>query len=178
MTSRNLEIVRTFVPGAIGRIVEMHARYYARNWDMGLAFEIKVALGLSDFAQRFRPPEDMLLLGLLQGRIVASLILDLNGAAGPASFGGESNAHLRYFILGDEARGTGFGSALLDEAMVHADIHCGGRSWLTTFAGLDAARHLYESRGFTLVDENEGTSWGSPLSEQTFVRPGNAKART
>ncbi len=43
------------------------------------------------------------------------------------------------------------------------------RAFLTTFAGLNAARSLYEARGFRLVQEEIDTSWGSPLTEQRFA---------
>jgi len=36
--------------------------------------------------------------------------------------------------------------------------------------GLDAARSLYERNGFTLADEYVGTQWGTPVTEQKFVR--------
>ena len=37
-----------------------------------------------------------------------------------------------------------------------------------TFAGLDAARHLYEKFGFTLTTEREDSQWGEPVLEQKF----------
>ncbi len=42
---------------------------------------------------------------------------------------------------------------------------------LRTFAGLDAARHLYEAAGFTLVEEGEDATWEVPVLEQIFVLP-------
>jgi hypothetical protein len=42
--------------------------------------------------------------------------------------------------------------------------------YLNTFAGLDAARALYERAGFHLVDEIEGESWGRTMREQRFER--------
>jgi hypothetical protein len=44
------------------------------------------------------------------------------------------------------------------------------RVFLWTFAGLDAARMLHESRGIRLVDERSDTQWGTPVTEQKFVR--------
>ena len=43
-----------------------------------------------------------------------------------------------------------------------------GYAYLTTFAGLDAARRLYEEIGFTLTSEHADTTWGVPLNEQRF----------
>jgi len=39
---------------------------------------------------------------------------------------------------------------------------------LHTFAGLDAARHLYQQHGFALIDEHATTAWGPPVLEQRF----------
>lgn len=41
---------------------------------------------------------------------------------------------------------------------------------LWTFNGLHAARHLYESHGFKLAEENLGNQWGSEILEQRFCR--------
>jgi hypothetical protein len=41
---------------------------------------------------------------------------------------------------------------------------------IQTFKGLDAARHLYEKHGFSLVHEVPGTQWGTEVIEQEFVR--------
>jgi hypothetical protein len=43
-------------------------------------------------------------------------------------------------------------------------------TYLWTFKGLDAARHLYEAFGFQLAEEAEGTQWGEAVVEQRFVR--------
>ena len=39
---------------------------------------------------------------------------------------------------------------------------------LWTFAGLDAARRLYERAGFRLAEERRGTQWGIEVTEQRF----------
>jgi len=43
------------------------------------------------------------------------------------------------------------------------------RVYLWSFAGLNAARHLYEGQGFRLAEEKEARSWGKPVTEQKFV---------
>jgi hypothetical protein len=57
---------------------------------------------------------------------------------------------------------------LMQEMMAFIDTAGHARAFLTTFRGLDAARHLYESVGFTLESETLDTSWGQPLHEQLF----------
>ncbi len=41
---------------------------------------------------------------------------------------------------------------------------------LWTFAGLNAARHLYETLGLHRIEERKGSQWGSEVLEQRFVR--------
>ena len=79
-------------------------------------------------------------------------------------------AHLRWFIVGEGARGAGIGRRLLTEAISFCDDHRFPEIELWTFAGLDAARHLYESCGFVLVEERRGTQWGTEVMEQRYIR--------
>ena len=46
----NKVILMGYIPGAIGRIAELHATYYQRYWGFGLFFEAKVAMELSSFS--------------------------------------------------------------------------------------------------------------------------------
>lgn len=106
-----------------------------------------------------------MLLAIDGSGVAASLIVDLND---PASEG--RGAHLRWFIVSDRSRGSGIGRQFMTRAMAHADAHAAGRVWLTTFAGLDEARHLFEAFGFTLYHEAEGQAWGTTVQEQEFRR--------
>lgn len=45
-----------------------------------------------------------------------------------------------------------------------------GRSAALHQARVDAARHLYESCGFVLVEERRGTQWGTEVMEQRYIR--------
>ncbi len=160
-----MTLVEGFIPGALGRIVELHARYYALEWSFGTYFETKVASELSAFARRYDPATDLVLLALIDDVVHGSLVLDLNDPANQ-----DQGAHLRWFISSDESRGTGLGGRMMQRAMTHVDAHADGRCWLTTFAGLAPARALYEKHGFAMVSEVEGQSYGISMREQTFKR--------
>lgn len=148
-------------PGALAGIVALHMAYYARHWRFGLPFETKVAGELAAFLQRMQA-SDLFLVAYDDGMPVASVVVD-------ASDGGEG-AHLRWFIVGDTARGQGLGNRLLAQAVGHCDRQNCPSIWLTTFAGLEAARHLYERHGFALVQENEADQWHGGVREQRFER--------
>lgn len=159
-----MNIETEFVPGAIGSIVALHGMHYARHWQFGTFFEAKVARELSQFAMR-KTDSDLVLLATDEEGVAASLILDLND---PDS--GTRGAHLRWFIAADRCRGSGVGRDFMQRAIAHAEQHSAGRAWLTTFAGLEPARHLYESCGFVLKREVEGEAWGTRVLEQEFHR--------
>ena len=153
-----------FQPGDIGAVAAAHGRHYAAAWGFGTVFEARVAAGLGAFAER-QAADDLVLIARDGAGWAGSLILDLND---PDS--GPRGAHLRWFILDERTRGTGLGRAMMNRAMEHVDAQAGGRAWLTTFAGLDAARHLYEAHGFALFSEAEGQAWGTLVREQEFRR--------
>ncbi len=151
-----------YVPGCIGRIAQLHAAYYAAASGFGVAFEAKVARELAAFCQSYRPGRDGLWLAR-NPEIEGSVALD-----GPHAEDGA--AHLRWFIASDALRGQGTGRQLLARALAFSD-QCGYRSvHLWTFAGLDAARYLYEANGFRLVHESPGSQWGAVVQEQRFER--------
>ncbi len=159
-------IVEGWRPGALGFIIGEHGQYYARHWGFGAYFEAKVAAGLAEFTGRMELSTDRFFFALDdKGQILGSLILDLTDPAQP-----EGEVHLRWFILSEAARGQGLGDKLMLHAMAHCDSHARA-CWLTTFAGLDAARALYERHGFVLTREEEAASWGTAVQEQLFRRP-------
>ncbi|MDE1130136.1 MAG: GNAT family N-acetyltransferase [Ascidiaceihabitans sp.] len=159
-----MKIITEFAPGSLGTIIALHGQHYAQNWGFGTFFEAKVAHELAAFAGRMAS-NDLVLLAYDNEGLAASIVLDLND---PMS--GERGGHLRWFICAERCRGTGIGRTLMDPAMSHADEHSNGNVWLTTFAGLEPARHLYERFSFILTHEQEGEAWGTVVKEQEFRR--------
>ncbi len=154
-------VVSSYIPGAIGKITELHALYYSRHWGFGLFFESKVASEMAEFMSRFDEGHDGFWVLTLEDEIVGSVALDGKEAK-------TVGARLRWFIVDTEHQGRGFGRILLREAIglcKRKKIH---RVYLCSFAGLDAARHLYEEFGFVLKEEHEDQTWGRTVSEQTF----------
>ncbi|MBS1184237.1 MAG: MarR family transcriptional regulator [Proteobacteria bacterium] len=158
-----VEIVGGYRPGLIARITGMHALYYARESGFGQRFESVVAAGLAEFCNRLDRPRNAIWTARQQGDIVGSVAIDGEDLGGTI-------AHLRWFIVGDGVRGGGVGKTLLDTALTFADAQGFTETQLWTFAGLNAARHLYETRGFVLAEEYAGAQWGKDVLEQRFVR--------
>lgn len=162
-------VIAGYVPGAIGRVAELHARYYSAHWGFGLFFEARVAAGLAEFLQRFNPERDGFWTVCRGGRVLGALAIDGMKAASVGALPVEAGAHLRWFILAEELRGQGVGDHLMREAVGFCR-RCGHPSvFLWTFQGLSAARRLYEKHGFRLEEEREGSQWGTVVLEQRFV---------
>ena len=157
-------------PGALGGVLGLHMDYYGREWGFGLAFETKVASELSEFLTRFEPERDLFLTAWRGDELVGSISMDVSG-------GGPDGAHLRWFVVSDAERGNGLGKQLMARAIAHADEVSAGPVWLTTFAGLDAARALYQRFGFMLKSESGADQWQGGVREQMFVRPAPALAQ-
>jgi GNAT superfamily N-acetyltransferase len=150
-----------YVPGVIGRIAELHAIYYYRHWGFHVFFESKVATELSEFLRRFKEERDGFWVANVDERIVGSIAIDgVNHD--------NKGAHLRWFIVAPEDQGQGIGKILIEEAIEFCRRKRFGRVYLWTFAGLDAARHLYERYGFRLCEQCEGNQWGKTTTEQMF----------
>ncbi|WP_263910072.1 helix-turn-helix domain-containing GNAT family N-acetyltransferase [Achromobacter sp. 79A6] len=157
------QIQEGYAPGCIGDVASLHARYYAQAAGFGVVFERLVATGLAAFAEALPAPGKNLWRYTDGSRTLASIAIDSDLPA--------RTAHLRWFIVDESLRGMGVGRALLARALRFADTLDVDETYLWTFKGLDAARHLYESAGFVLTDEAEGTQWGGVVVEQRFSRP-------
>jgi len=155
------EIVAGYVPGCIGAVTSMHGIYYAREWGFSRYFESVVASGLVEFFDRYDPARDGFWTVSVDDRIEASIAIDGIDAE-------TQGAHVRWFIVSDSLRGSGAGGRLMDRAMEFCRDRGYRRVYLETFAGLDAARHLYEAAGFAMVAEQRGMTWGTEVLEQRF----------
>ncbi len=150
-----------YFPGLVGRVVELHARYYHEVWGLDLSFEIQVARELSEFMGAFVPGRDGFWAARCQGEFAGFLAID-------GSLSAKEGARLRWFIVEPAFQGQGVGSALLREGMKFCQKAGHTRVFLWTFEGLDKARRLYEREGFRLVFQHEVAQWGRVIKEQRF----------
>lgn len=148
-----------YTPGALADVVKLHADYYALEWDFGLPFETKVASELAQFLSRFDPEKHLFLTVTHNGALAGTISIDGDDPDG---------AHLRWFITSDAARGTGLGRWLMQQAIEFSHSLNVPKIWLTTFAGLDAAAHLYTSSGFEMVDETARDQWKGGVTERRY----------
>ncbi len=162
MSKNETTIQDGYSTGAIGRVAELHALYYAKNWNFGAFFEAKVAGELSDFMTRYDATQDLFLTVQTNQQIEGSITVD----GSQANYDG---AHLRWFIVSDALRGQGYGQTLLHKAIEFCRAKHYKSIYLWTFAGLGAAQKLYTQAGFELVHEASGEQWGTVVTEQKYV---------
>jgi N-acetylglutamate synthase-like GNAT family acetyltransferase len=157
----NFESTTGYIPGIIGRIAELHARYYSEHWNFGCYFEAKVATELSDFINNYNEAKDCIWSLSINENIEGSITID-------GSSENQTIAHLRWFIMSDRLKGVGAGNDLMKQALSFCKQKEYERVYLWTFQGLGSARHLYEKYGFKLVEEQSGKQWGAKVTEQRF----------
>lgn len=161
------EIETGYVPGALGRVIELHETYYSKNWNLDYEFSREVAVELTDFLGRYDEANNRLWLVVRATdpeapEIMGALVVD-GGHADD-----EVGARIRWVILAPELHGEGWGRKLMDRAMAFCRTVGFERVYLWTFEGLEAARHLYETHGFTLVEEGTQHDWGPEITYQKF----------
>ncbi len=148
-----------YQPGGLAALCALQSAYYARDWGFTHLYESVVSASMAEFLERFDPTRDFVQLVQVNGVIKGGIVID--------SHDGDL-AQLHWFILSEDLRGSGAGRKLMSNAMKFVTEKNYPRVYLTTFDGLQAARHLYEEHGFVLTDEQESDTWGTPVLEQHF----------
>jgi len=149
-------------PGAFGEAAAMHARYYHARWGLDRSFELEVGGELFEFAGRYDPDRDLVVAARCDGLLVGFLVVD-------GALAQDEGARLRWFIVDEGQCGKGLGKALLGRAMDFASEKGYSRVFLWTYAGLDAARALYDRNGFCEECVVSGKKWGRELCMQKLV---------
>lgn len=146
------------VPGDIGSIVRLHGVLYAREQGFDPTFEAYVAGPLARFALAASDRE-RIWIAEREDRLVGCIAIVA---------GASEQAQLRWFLVDPEARGSGLGTRLLDEAVAFSRA-CPYRSiFLWTVGALEPAARLYTRAGFRRVDEKSGRMWGVDVVEEKY----------
>jgi len=154
----NIEFV-DYQPGGLATLCALQSAYYARDWGFDHRYESVVAASIAEFLERYDPSRDFIQLVSMDGVIKGGIVIDSQDG---------QLAQLHWFILSDELRGAGTGRTLISNAMAFVKDKEFESVFLTTFSGLDAARRLYETHGFSLSEEKANNTWGKSVLEQRF----------
>ncbi|MBI5277002.1 MAG: MarR family transcriptional regulator [Burkholderiales bacterium] len=137
-------VLRGPQPGDLGWVVQVHGELYAREYGFGPGFEALVAEIAARYLRNFDPAWERGWIAELEGQRVGCVFVVRKSA---------TVAQLRMLILLPEARGLGLGGRLTDECITFARSKGYRKMMLWTNGHLDAARAIYQSRGFVRVKE-------------------------
>lgn len=151
--------IRTRKDGDIGYISYRHSVLYAKEYGLGGTFEKDVLEGLSQYLAE--KSEGEIWVAEYNEKIVGSIaIIKVSN----------KEAKLRWFLIEPEFRGTGLGRKMMEQGMAFCQEKNFEEVSLWTFSDLKAARHLYHSFGFTLVEEIPSDTWRRGLIEEKWTK--------
>ena len=148
-----------YIPGCLSTLCAIQSEYYAREWGFGARYESVIGAGVAEFLTRYNSEKDFVKLVIKNKQVIGGITIDHKDG---------KTAQLRWFIVSEEARGTGVGQKIFLEAMAFVKSSKFEQVFLTTFEGLDKARCFYERSGFTLTKSKIASTWGKEVVEQRF----------
>jgi GNAT superfamily N-acetyltransferase len=159
MSEGNVVIRRLGEPGDLGWVVMAHGELYAREFGWDASFEALVARIVADYAAEHDDAREAAWIAEMDGRRVGCVF---------CVAADDQTAQLRILLVDSAGRGQGTGARLVDECLEFARQAGYKRMKLWTNDPLAAARHIYLSRGFTLVEEEPHHSFGADLIGQVY----------
>jgi GNAT superfamily N-acetyltransferase len=159
VAAADVVIRRLGLPGDLGWVVMAHGELYAREFGWDASFEALVAGIVTDFAAGHDDKREAAWVAT-QGdrRIGCVFCVSVD----------DQTAQLRVLLVDPTARGHGVGGRLVDECLAFARDAGYTRMKLWTNHPLTAARRIYLSKGFRLVDEEPHRSFGADLIGQVY----------
>lgn len=148
-------------PGDMGWVVQQHAETYAREYGFDSEFEALVAEVAAKFLRKFDPAREKGWIAEVDGERAGSVFVVRKS---------RTVAQLRLLLLVPEARGLGLGGKLVDECIAFARDRGYRKMTLWTQSNLEAARAIYRSRGFALVESTPNRAFGQDLVSETWER--------
>jgi GNAT superfamily N-acetyltransferase len=146
-------------PGDLGWVVKAHGEVYNAEFGWDTDVEAFAARVVADYANGRDATREAAWIAELNGRRAGCVL---------CVAADETTAQLRMLIVDPAARGHHLGGRLVDECVAFARQAGYARMKLWTNHPLVAARGIYLSRGFTLVEEDPHRSFGVDLIGQVY----------
>lgn len=154
-------VLRTHRPGDMGWVIWRQGLLYAREYGWDGRYEAVAARIIADFIDHYEPSRERCWIAERDGEPMGCVFLVRERSA-------EKTARLRLLHVEAAARGLGLGKALVRQCTEFARQAGYERIVLWTNSVLAAARHLYETEGYRLVEEVEKENFGKKLKSQTW----------
>ena len=159
MSGQRIEVRRLGRPGDLGWVVMAHGEVYAAEFGWDASFEALVAQIAAGYAAGNDPAREAAWIAEMDGQRVGCVF---------CVAADEITAQLRILLVDPRARGHHLGGTLVDECVAFAREAGYARMKLWTNHPLVAARRIYLSRGFKLVEEERHHSFGVDLVGQVY----------
>jgi DNA-binding MarR family transcriptional regulator/GNAT superfamily N-acetyltransferase len=156
-------VIRPYAIGDIGWAIERHGRLYAEEYGWNADFEAFVAKLLASFASSHDPAAEHGWIAEIDSERVGCVFVVRN-TDDPLV------AQLRCLLVDPLARGFGVGRRLVEECVAFARVAGYREMLLWTNDILLAARRIYETCGFVLIQENRHHSFGHDLVGQVWTK--------
>src|SRR5215469_1960142 len=159
MTEPHVIIREDDAPGDLGWMIMAHGHAYASEYGWDTTFEALVAKILSGYATSRDPDRARAWIAEVDGRRAGCVMCCPHDQA---------TAELHTLLVEPWARGHRLGTRLVDRCLQFAREAGYARIRLCTNHPLVAARHIYLSRGFRLIEEEPHHSFGADLVGQVY----------
>jgi GNAT superfamily N-acetyltransferase len=153
-------VLRPPAPGDMGWVVQREGALYANEFGYDASFEALVAEIVARFVRRFDAERERCWIAERDGVALGAALVVRKAAR---------TAQLRLLHVEPAARGQGVGGRLVDECIAFARSAGYRKLMLWTQSHLDAARRVYQSRGFVLHREEAHRSFGKDLVAQVWM---------
>ena len=140
--------------GDMGWVIHQHGLLYNQEYGWDESFEALVAQICADFINNYDPQKERCWIAEMQGEQVGSVF---------CVKASEEVAKLRLLLVDPKVRGLGLGTRLVEECIRFAKRSGYKKLTLWTNDVLVEARHIYEKKGFKLVEEEHHHSFGHDL---------------
>jgi DNA-binding MarR family transcriptional regulator/GNAT superfamily N-acetyltransferase len=153
-------ILRAHRPGDMGWIASRHGALYSEEYGLNHKMEAYVAEVVAKFLREFDPAREHCWIAEQDGAPIGSVFIVKEN---------DSVARLRMLIVEPKARGLGVGRRLVEECIRFSRQAGYGEITLWTHSILTAARRIYASLGFEIVETETHDEFGPELVGETWT---------
>jgi DNA-binding MarR family transcriptional regulator/GNAT superfamily N-acetyltransferase len=152
-------ILRAHRPGDMGWVTQRHGSLYSEEYGLNHKMEAYVAEVVAKFLRDFDPTREHCWIAEQDGAPIGSVFLVKES---------DEAARLRLLIVEPRARGLGVGRRLVEECVRFARQAGYREITLWTHSILIAARRIYASIGFAIVETESHDEFGPELVGETW----------